>query len=114
MSGAAVGGAEVRNMIWVEKVATVPYKMMHQNHNDSALNRHEHYTFVAEGAEKRGELKPGGTVVEYTGGSTGSSLAMVCANKGYPAHWRCFNLSELESPHFFANQKSEQYTKSEH
>jgi len=40
---------------------------------------------MIEGAEKRGELKPGGTVVEYTGGSTGSSLAMVCANKGYRA-----------------------------
>jgi cysteine synthase A len=32
-------------------------------------------------------LKPGGTVVEYTGGSTGSSLAMVCAVKGYHAHF---------------------------
>ncbi len=42
---------------------------------------------MIEGAEKRGELKSGGTVVEYTGGSTGSSLAMVCANKGYPAHF---------------------------
>jgi len=40
---------------------------------------------MIEGAESRGELKPGGTVVEYTGGSTGSSLAMVCANKGYRA-----------------------------
>jgi cysteine synthase A len=40
---------------------------------------------MIEGAEKRGDLKPGGTVVEYTGGSTGSSLAMVCANKGYHA-----------------------------
>jgi cysteine synthase A len=40
---------------------------------------------MIEGAEKRGQLKPGGTVVEYTGGSTGSSLAMVCANKGYRA-----------------------------
>lgn len=40
---------------------------------------------MIEGAERRGELKPGGTVVEYTGGSTGSSLAMVCANKGYRA-----------------------------
>lgn len=38
---------------------------------------------MIEGAEKRGELKPGMTVVEYTGGSTGSSLAMVCAVKGY-------------------------------
>lgn len=42
---------------------------------------------MIKGAEKRGELKPGGTVVEYTGGSTGSSLAMVCAAKGYRAHF---------------------------
>jgi cysteine synthase A len=40
---------------------------------------------MIEGAERRGELKPGGTVVVYTGGSTGSSLAMVCATKGYKA-----------------------------
>jgi cysteine synthase A len=40
---------------------------------------------MIEGAERRGELKPGGTVLEYTGGSTGSSLAMVCAKKGYKA-----------------------------
>lgn len=39
------------------------------------------------GAEKRGELKEGGKVVDYTGGSTGSSLAMVCATKGYQAHF---------------------------
>jgi cysteine synthase A len=42
---------------------------------------------MIEGAEKRRELKPGGTVVEYTGGSTGSSLAMICAKKGYTAHF---------------------------
>jgi cysteine synthase A len=42
---------------------------------------------MIEGAERRGELQPGGTVVEYTGGSTGSSLAMVCANRGYRAHF---------------------------
>ncbi|NOT52201.1 MAG: cysteine synthase family protein [Chitinophagaceae bacterium] len=40
---------------------------------------------MIEGAEKRGDLKPGGNIVEYTGGSTGSSLAMVCAIKGYHA-----------------------------
>jgi cysteine synthase A len=34
-------------------------------------------------AEADGRLKPGGTVVEYTGGSTGASLAMVCAARGY-------------------------------
>jgi cysteine synthase len=38
---------------------------------------------MIEGAERRGDLRPGMTVVEYTGGSTGSSLAYVCAAKGY-------------------------------
>src|SRR5205814_9242582 len=32
---------------------------------------------------RRGDLKPGMTVVEYTGGSTGIALAFVCAVKGY-------------------------------
>ena len=36
------------------------------------------------GAERRGVLQPGMRVVEYTGGSTASSLGMVCAVKGYP------------------------------
>ncbi len=36
-----------------------------------------------EAAERDGRLPPGGTVVEYTGGSTGVSLALVCAAKGY-------------------------------
>ena len=44
---------------------------------------------MIEGAERRGVLKPGMRVVEFTGGSTGSSLAMVCAVKGY----RCLLLS---------------------
>ena len=40
---------------------------------------------MIEGAETRGELEPGGMVMDYTGGSTGSSLAMVCATRGYKA-----------------------------
>ena len=39
---------------------------------------------VIEDAERRGELKPGQTVVEATSGNTGIGLAMVCAQKGYP------------------------------
>jgi cysteine synthase A len=38
---------------------------------------------VISKAEADGRLKPGDTVVEYTGGSTGASLALVCAAKGY-------------------------------
>jgi cysteine synthase A len=41
---------------------------------------------MIEGAERRGALRAGMRVVEYTGGSTGSSLAMVCAMKGYAFH----------------------------
>ena len=38
---------------------------------------------VISRAEADGRLRPGGTVVEYTGGSTGTSLAFVCAAKGH-------------------------------
>ena len=41
---------------------------------------------MIEAAEADGRLEPGGTVVEYTGGSTGVSLALVCAVKRYPLH----------------------------
>ncbi len=39
---------------------------------------------VIERAERSGDLKPGQTVIEATSGNTGISLAMVCAQKGYP------------------------------
>jgi cysteine synthase len=41
---------------------------------------------MIEAAEADGRLKAGGSVVEYTGGSTGVSLSLVCAVKGYPLH----------------------------
>src|SRR5262249_36092865 len=37
-------------------------------------------------AEQDGRLRPGDTVLEYTGGSTGASLALVCAARGYRCH----------------------------
>jgi cysteine synthase len=39
---------------------------------------------MIDAAERTGRLKPGGQVVEYTGGSTGVSLALVCAARGHP------------------------------
>jgi cysteine synthase A len=39
---------------------------------------------MIEAAERDRRLKPGGSVAEYTGGSTGVSLALVCAAKRYP------------------------------
>ena len=41
---------------------------------------------MIEAAEKDGRLRPGGTVVEYTAGTTGISLALICAAKGYRLH----------------------------
>jgi cysteine synthase len=52
---------------------------------------------VISRAEADGKLKPGVTVVEYTGGSTGASLALVCAAKGYPIH--------VVSSHAFSQEK---------
>jgi cysteine synthase len=40
---------------------------------------------MIEGAERDGLISPGDTVVEYTGGSTGPALALVCSAKGYRA-----------------------------
>ena len=42
---------------------------------------------MVEGAVAAGRLSPGGTVVEYTAGTTGVSLALICAAQGYRAHF---------------------------
>ncbi len=42
---------------------------------------------MVEKAAADGRLLPGGTVVEYTGGTTGVSLALICAAAGYKAHF---------------------------
>jgi cysteine synthase A len=58
---------------------------------------------VAHG-EESGALRPGMRVIEYTGGSTGSSLAMVCAARGYPAHLvtaDCFALEKTKTMQAF-------------
>jgi cysteine synthase A len=55
---------------------------------------------MIEAAEADGRLKSGGCVVEYTGGSTGVSLALVCAVKRYPLH--------IVSSDAFAQEKLDQ------
>lgn len=59
---------------------------------------------MIEGAEARNELKPGMRVVEYTGGSTGTSLALVCAIKGYeftPVSSNAFAREKLQTMRLF-------------
>ena len=61
--------------------AKIVVKLEYQNPTGSMKDR---MAITAIGrAEADGRLKPGDTVVEYTGGSTGTSLAFVCAVRGY-------------------------------
>jgi cysteine synthase A len=64
-----------------EGTATVLVKLEYLNPTGSYKDRMARA--IIEGAEQRGDLKAGVPVVEYTGGSTGSSLAFVCSVKGY-------------------------------
>ena len=61
--------------------ADIFVKLEWENPTGSLKDRMAHA--VISRAEDNGRLKPGDTVVEYTGGSTGTSLALVCAAKGY-------------------------------
>ncbi len=85
MSGVdAIGGTPVVRLqrLADEDCAEVWMKLEAANPTGSYKDRMA--LAMIEAAEKEGRLRPGATVVEYTGGSTGSSLAFVCAVKGYP------------------------------
>ena len=64
--------------------ASVVLKLESENPTGSMKDRMA--LAMIEGAEADGRLAAGGGVVEYTGGSTGVSLALVCAVKGHPLH----------------------------
>jgi cysteine synthase len=57
-----------------------------ENENPTGSMKDRMALAMIEAAEASGRLRSGGSVVEYTGGSTGVSLALVCAVKGYPLH----------------------------
>src|SRR5512146_176643 len=74
------------SMVRLRKVAApgsaeILVKLEWENPTGSLKDRMAHA--VISRAEADGRLEPGGTVLEYTGGSTGTSLAFVCAAKGY-------------------------------
>jgi cysteine synthase A len=64
--------------------ARILLKLENENPTGSMKDRQALAMIAAAEADER--LRPGGSVVEYTGGSTGVSLALVCAVKGYPLH----------------------------
>jgi cysteine synthase len=69
------------NKVLPAKSAEVLVKLEYYNPTGSYKDRMA--LAMIEAAEARGDLRPGMTVIECTGGSTGSSLAFICAVKGY-------------------------------
>jgi cysteine synthase A len=67
-----------------EGSARILVKLEYENPTGSMKDRMA--LAMVEAAEADGRLRPGGSVVEYTGGSTGVSLAFVCAAKRIPLH----------------------------
>ena len=67
-----------------ERGARILLKMESENPTGSMKDRMA--LAMIEAAEADGRLRAGGSVVEYTGGSTGVSLSLICAVKGYPLH----------------------------
>jgi cysteine synthase len=57
-----------------------------ENENPTGSMKDRMALAMIEAAERNGRLTTGGCVVEYTGGSTGVSLSLVCAVKGYKLH----------------------------
>ena len=77
--------------------ASIFVKLESQNPTGSMKDRMA--VAVIARAEEEGRLSRGDTVVEYTGGSTGTSLALVCAAKGYQLHVvssRAFSQEKLD------------------
>jgi len=64
-----------------EESARILVKLEYENPTGSMKDRMA--LAMVEAAEADGRLRPGGSVVEYTGGSTGVSLAFVCAAFGF-------------------------------
>lgn len=83
----AIGNTPLVKLEWLPEPGCAEIYVKLEGANPTGSMKDRMALSMVEGAERRGELKPGGTVVEYTGGSTGSSLALVCAYKGYKAHF---------------------------
>jgi cysteine synthase A len=73
----------LRNVV-AENGARILLKLESENPTGSMKDRAALAMIQAAAAD--GRLTAGGSVVEYTGGSTGVSLALVCTVKGYPLH----------------------------
>ena len=79
----AIGGTPVVRLQRIVRPADAEVLIKLESLNPTGSYKDRMAFAMIEGAEACGLLRPGMRVVEFTGGSTGSSLAMVCAAKGY-------------------------------
>src|SRR3954469_3208287 len=79
----AIGGTPVVRLRRLVERGSADVLVKLEYYNPTGSYKDRMALAMIEGAEARGALRAGMRVVEFTGGSTGSSLAMVCAAKGY-------------------------------
>ena len=80
----AIGGTPVVELARVVPSGCARILLKLESHNPTGSMKDRMALAVVDGAAADGRLGPGGRLVEYTGGSTGTSLAFVCAARGYP------------------------------
>jgi cysteine synthase A len=101
---AAIGGTPVVRLTRLAEPGMAELWVKLEAHNPTGSYKDRMALAMIEGAERAGRLAPGQTVVEYTGGSTGSSLAFVCAVKGYPLRLvsaTCFSPEKIRTMRAF-------------
>jgi cysteine synthase A len=79
---AAIGGTPVVRLVRLADAGSAEVWVKLEAANPTGSYKDRMALAMIEAAEADGRLRPGQPVVEYTGGSTGSSLAFVCAVKG--------------------------------
>jgi cysteine synthase len=79
----AIGGTPVVRLKRIVERGSADVLVKLEYYNPTGSYKDRMALAMIEGAEASGALRPGMRVVEFTGGSTGSSLALVCAVKGY-------------------------------
>jgi cysteine synthase A len=80
----AIGNTPIVRLTRLSEADSAEIWVKLESYNPTGSYKDRMALAMIEGAERSGRLQPGQTVVEYTGGSTGSSLAFVCSVKGYP------------------------------
>ena len=81
---AAVGGTPLLRLQHLTSSGSAQVLVKIEGGNPTGSYKDRMALAIVEQAERRGTLRPGQRIVEYSGGSTGSSLAYVCAVTGHP------------------------------